>query len=141
MISSMGLPRLVSNNWATGYTLGQPNFSMWTDYVTGLTCLAILDEQGLFYHGYVAIENTHPLFACELADIPKWKVHRGVDFCKTVDVYHWIGFHCCHKLDLAPGFTRGKPTDTFRTFSYVQGECGKLALYLDQHEMNGGETQ
>jgi hypothetical protein len=133
------LPRNVSQDWAAGSTYGEPNYVVWEDDATGLTCCAIRDERGHFWTGYVGVESAHPCFGLAIDELPRLMVHGGVTFSGAREYLHWIGFHCCHKLDIAPNFGRGKPQDVYRNLAYVQAQCGSLAKQLADydHSLNG----
>jgi hypothetical protein len=53
---------------------------------------------------------------------------------------HWIGFHCCHALDIAPNFGRGKPHQSYRNLEYVTAQCASLAKQLRDYEHSLGEA-
>lgn len=130
MTFKIELPRHVDAGWAAGQTFGEANLMLWEDDATGLSCVAIRDERGLFYAGYVGVENNHPCWGLAIDELPRILVHGGVTFSGAREYLHWIGFHCCHKLDIAPGFGRGRSCDTYRDLKYVVLQCEKLAKQL-----------
>mgnify|MGYP000461555823 CR=1 FL=1 len=130
----MDLPRHVPQDWANSKTFGEPNFVQWEDDSTGLVCCAIRDERGLFYAGYVGVESKHPAFGLAIDELPRLVVHGGVSFSGAREYLHWLGFHCCHRLDIAPGHGKGRPQDVYRNLAYVQAQCQSLAKQLMERE-------
>lgn len=148
--------------WGDGPWVTEPDKVQWIDAATGLDCLAVRHDRFGHWCGYVGVAEGHPAFelhydqAAEL--LPEdGGVHGGLtysDFCAENDkeqgICHvaldgrperiwWLGFDCCHYLDLSPGLEAMTPKNAlfrelqgyqYRDLAYVKAECASLARHL-----------
>lgn len=143
------------SGWGDGPWQHEPDRAEWTH--AGLPCLALRNENGGGWCGYVAVPQSHPLHGknYEGLDID---VHYGLSYSAACqgrichvpqpsepDDVWWLGFDCAHYMDLEPArLSREerfmpphlKPSvidrdKTYRTLDYVQAETNRLAEQLN----------
>ena len=133
----------------------------WTDIDTGMACLIVRGPSGALC-GYVAVEESHPLYEKYYGDLWNYdteegtdiNVHGGLtysDFCQEVgrichtpeegkpDNVWWFGFDCAHSGDICPSYQKedmeicGIPY-TYKDVDYVTRQVESLARQLKQVE-------
>jgi len=125
------------------------------DYLQGifynLPCFIRRHDRFLTLNGYVGLPEGHRYYniAYELIN-EVIEIHGGVTFTNmgTHAVFGkkwWVGFDCGHPFDLIPGLysavcnkhldiaTKDMLGKHYRNINYVQNECIKLALQLQEN--------
>lgn len=110
--------------WGAGPWADEPDGARWRDSVTGLPCLALRSESGVWC-AYVGIPPGHPFHGQspleDAGPITDLDVHGGLNFgescslspsgesqCAWIHAYApdthwwWLGFDCGHLRDSAP---------------------------------------
>jgi hypothetical protein len=136
------------SQWQPGPWEDEPDKVQWQDEATGLACLALRDPTLGYWCGYVGLSASHPYFAKHY-DALDIDVHGGLSFSefdvheqgKSVapgepDRVWWLGFDCCHYLDLAPGMVATLRSNLYRDLSYVKKECAQIARQLKDKSTN-----
>lgn len=147
------------SKWDRGVWDKEPDKAQWPDTATSLPCLAVRNHLLGNWCGYVGVAEGHPAFLRGYEQLDSMDVHGGLTFagqcqpgnedrsiCHTPDPGEpdhvwWLGFDCCHYLDLAPGLEArerewdlpeipGIPSDEYRPLEYVQAQCADLARQL-----------
>jgi hypothetical protein len=150
------LPSEVRKAWnkLPGAWNNEPDRAEWIDESTQLPCLALRHPSSGHWCGYVAVMPSHPWFGKEY-ETPDVEVHGGLTFanhcqpaklgehrvCHTPrkgepDNVWWFGFDCAHCGDLSPLMRKFGPPprwETYKTLSYVRGQCASLAQQLAAH--------
>jgi hypothetical protein len=126
----------------------EPDKAQWIDEATDLDCLVVRNSMGALC-GYVGVPPGHPWHGRTYYPGPiDVEVHGGLtfsNFCQEgageghgvchvpepgrPDNVWWLGFDCAHAGDVVPTL-RLFPGDQYRTFSFVQGECARLAAQI-----------
>jgi hypothetical protein len=125
--------------------LHEPNRVAWRDLATGYQCLILRTELGNL-NGYVRVPRGHALHGRSFHERRVYRdvfVHGGLSFSgclggRNMKRGHWFGFDCAHFRDLVPAMQAamdlfglpGMKFATYRTVSYVRGECQELAHQL-----------
>ncbi len=80
-----------------------PDSQVWTDPVTGYTCIILKQVHG-FLCGYVAVPRGHPAFGSPMGEC-ELNVHGGVTWAGHLPPWGgWLfGFDCAHYGDTNPG--------------------------------------
>lgn len=147
------------STWGPGEWQSEPDKKQWQDEATGLACLAVRNESGGNWCGYVGLPPGHPLHGKDY-DAADVNVHGGLTFSDTCHkdeddpskyICHlpdagepqkvwWFGFDCHHHLDFAPAYHaryQDHPIlgardwgEQYRTLRYVERECAELARQL-----------
>jgi hypothetical protein len=147
------------SKWGDGPWNDEPDKVQWQDKATGLPCLAVRNLPIGNWCGYVGVSASHPHFGKDYDDeAVDIDCHGGLTFagaCRENDKEHgichrpdlgeddhvwWLGFDCCHALDLMPGTAatlrevglKPWPEDVYRDLSYVQKECASVAKQLKE---------
>ncbi len=139
--------KIDKSTWGEGAWQSEPDRKEWRDAATGLPCLAHRNEHGGNWCGYVAVPPGHPAHGKGYDDIDV-EVHGGLTYSGACsghichvpkagepDDVWWVGFDCHHAWDFAPAYAARHPTfrapeDTYRTLTYVEAECKRLAAQL-----------
>ena len=116
----------------------------WTTKAGLRAAIVFTDDD--YYCGYVAVNNTHPLYkkpyneeTSALGDLSPeiaFDVHGGLTFSGEFKEYlapnvanlWWFGFHCAHGNDTTK--YRYNPNGVFRDATYVEQECESLAQQI-----------
>lgn len=121
----------------------------WPDGRTGLPCLAVRSNQGIWC-GYVGVPEGHPAFGVRWRGLSGLKVHRGVDYsgvcsghiCHITeeaehDLVWWLGFATSLDRDVNPSGAAWWPARygtteqrQYRSLAYIKEQCGRLAAQL-----------
>ena len=137
--------------------------AQWEDPATKLPCMIRRHLALGSWCGYVGVPATHPAFGRHHDKLSeRYHAHGGVNFASFCqgepgrDVCHvvepgendrvwWIGFDCCHALDLKPALRAhqaalpmlsgeqpiiGDLRVEYRAIGYVKAECAALAQQL-----------
>lgn len=141
--------------WPSGPWDSEPDKLQWPDALTGLPCLAVRGNFGVWC-GYVGVPPGHRLHGSHEPDVHP---HGGVTFTAPCSPDHagvchvpdpgepddvwWIGFDCGHHMDFKPAMAATfKEADvpplllpsllrgTYRNLEYVRRQCAALALEL-----------
>lgn len=138
--------------WGPGPWQDEPDKKQWQDEATGLPCLAVRNEWGGHWCGYVGVSEGHKLFKKHYDDADI-EVHGGLtysefcapgDECESVchvpepdetDHVWWLGFDCMHHMDCGPAHESRHPTphtipQVYRDLGYVEEQCRLLAKQL-----------
>lgn len=146
--------------WPSGAWDGEPDKVQWPDAETGLPCIAVRNDHGGHWCGYVGVTEGHPSFQKNYNDVEA-DAHGGLtysDFCEPLGDEHgagichipgpgepdrvwWLGFDCAHSGDYGPRdamYARDRTETcfqlywrgTYKPLSYVKAECAKLAGQL-----------
>jgi hypothetical protein len=138
------------STWGPGEWQDEPDKRQWQDLTTGLACLAVRNEHGGNWCGYVGLPPGHPLHGKDYGDADV-EVHGGLTFADTCHkdeddpsryVCHlpepgepekvwWFGFDCHHHMDFAPAYAGARGSgETYKALGYVERECTELARQL-----------
>lgn len=145
--------------WPRGEWDREPDKLQWMDEATGLPCLVHRGPSGSLC-GYVGVSEGHPAFEKEYDSVECGEngpdVHGGLTFssfcaetvgengrgiCHLVEPGEpervwWLGFDCAHSGDFCPehgsrgGIFAQSAWEEYRSLSYVQWQCRKLAAQL-----------
>lgn len=138
--------------WGEGPWQSEPDRKLWRDPSTGLHCLAHRNMMFGHWCAYVAVPPGHPAHGKEY-DAIDIEVHGGLTYgaeCQghichippkgEPDNVWWLGFDCGHCCDVSPasakrdalrGWTFSFDRESsYRTLSYVEEECARLAKQL-----------
>jgi hypothetical protein len=115
------------SGWGFGPWLWEPDKVQWIDAATGLDCLAVRNDLGVWC-GYVGLPPGHKLHGAGYDDVEEHAAHGGLTFSgpcakgptthghpadeghgichvpapgRPADVW-WLGFDCCHAGDCTP---------------------------------------
>jgi len=138
------------NDWKIpGPWVSEPDKAQWVDEATDLDCLIVRNRMGALC-GYVGLPPGHPYHGKDYDSTgpDALEVHGGLTFAGSCNeeapeghgICHipepgrpaevwWLGFDCAHAGDLVPQLTMF-PTERYRTFDYVRGQCEQLAAQL-----------
>lgn len=142
--------------WGPGPWQDEPDKVVWVDQATNLDCMAVRNECGGNWCGYVAVPEGHPAHGKEYDDVEA-HVHGGLTYsglCRaqpwrpTGGICHieqpgrpervyWLGFDCAHGWDMCPGTQAIQAIlgddgegGTYRSLDYVVAQCESLAEQL-----------
>ena len=141
------------SDWGDGPWQSEPDRAEWRDPQTRLPCLAIRNEFGGNWCGYVAVPPEHPAHGIDYDNVDV-DVHGGLTYANHCsgqichvpepgepDDVWWLGFDCAHSQDIRPGglaweAKHGLPGlsfggyERYRDLHYVKRECARLAAQL-----------
>jgi hypothetical protein len=147
-------------DWGDGPWQTEPDKLQWIDEATGLDCLLVRTPMSGHLCGYVGVPEDHPLFGEGYSDVDlDIDVHGDLTFAglcregaEETGICHvpqpgrpdriwWFGFDAAHAWDVRPEAAAllarygiaafpDDPSATYRTVSYMQAECTRLAAQL-----------
>ena len=147
-------------DWGDGPWQTESDKLQWVDEATGLDCLLVRTPMSGHLCGYVGVPEDHLLFGEDYDNVDV-DVHGGLTFsgrCREgqeetgichipqpgrPDQVWWFGFDAAHAWDVRPeadallasyGLSSfpHDPATEYRTVSYMQAECTRLAAQLQQ---------
>jgi hypothetical protein len=77
-IESMN-PKIDRKDWGIGPWNNEPDKMQWQDAATGLACLAVRNDMGVWC-GYVGIPEGHPWYGKGYEDLGDVDVHGGLTY-------------------------------------------------------------
>ena len=127
------------SQWGKGEWQGEPDKKLWLDESTGYPCRIVRHGDLGHLCGYVGVPPDHPAFENNYDDVDV-ECHGGLTYDNFSQRVWWLGFDCAHFRDISPGralrFSAAESGASYKTLSYVESECRKLAKQLKELEQS-----